>query len=50
MLVFLNLFFVLVYGYLLVNEIRENKTVQAALSSAIVSINLVQLVLHLVKA
>lgn len=50
MLVFVNLLFVLVYGYLLVNEIRENNAVQAALSSSVVSVNLVALILHLVKA
>ena len=50
MLVFVNLLFVLVYGYFLVNEIRENSAAQAALSSAVVSVNLVSLILYLVKA
>ena len=50
MLILVNLFFVLVYGYLLVNEIKENKTGQAVISSAVVSANLMLVVLYILKA
>ena len=46
MFILIHLVFILVYGYLLANDIRDGKTVQAVLSSAVVTINCMA-VIHL---